>query len=339
MRLEKNEAGLYEDHEGRTFKTTKEMACHWGVCLATLKHRVEKQDMPLAQALTAPSRTRKPCYDHNGKEYSSMRTLAKAYGINRMTLAGRIRDGMPLDKALAEQDMANNQPCRDHTGQAFPSISAMCRKWGLKPYAYYHRIAAGMTLEQALTTPVGNSRTDHLGNTFKSQAEMLRHWNVSNSTFCRRLRQGMSLKDALERDDRNLQPCTDSLGNRFPSVQTMGEYWFCSNSAIKICRDGTMGYDKAWTKACRKEREGVRIIGTYGDCFLVEGENGETFMLTGPGMHTLLCRRALERAGIEYTGDPRGAWLGHVLSRHAPGKDAGPAPAGTDIRATPQQSP
>lgn len=91
------------DHEGRKFRSEKDMAHFWGIGYEAYKRRRYYMKWSLRDTLTRKvvvHNTAKIVYDHKGKKFESQGALCRAYGINVTTYKNRLRSGWTLEEAL-----------------------------------------------------------------------------------------------------------------------------------------------------------------------------------------------------------------------------------------------
>ena len=143
-----------KDHLGNKFPNKNAMCEHYDIKYSTFKRRIDKQHMPLKDALTTPVKKRHngSCKDHLGNEFPSTQAMCEHYGIDRNVFDHRIYEKhMPIKDALTKPTRKqHNGPCKDHLGNEFPSQKAMCDYYGINMNTFKGRIENNSSIEEAL---------------------------------------------------------------------------------------------------------------------------------------------------------------------------------------------
>lgn len=358
-----------KDHLGNEFPSKKAMCEYWHVPRNVFFSRLragktlEEALNPETSGMRGKGRPATPVKDHLGQEYYNLDAMCAKWGIPKSQYIINIRNGLCLEDALTKRTEKPKRP-KDHLGNEYRSVNAMCAHYGITKNTLRGRLEMAWTLKDILEHPEDSSHwikaIDHLGNKWPTQKDMLAHYGVNYITYTyRRDKLKWPLAMCLDPHDAHVVPSEDHEGNVFPYQIAMLEYWHIGIGTYRH-RIDAMGLDNARALEYRRTGStpfpGMRISKRLsGGFFLVEYKGTECVM-SGKGVHSLLCRLKLQEKIRTGNGDlgnglhaeavdqywtrlwggtagpspgiilgPRAAWLMAVQARYAEKK-----PKGTD---------
>ena len=216
FRLLKKRTESVQDHNGKQFKTVKDMLAYYGVSSSTFSHR-KKKGLSLEECLTQP----KSVQDHKGNRFATIKEMCEYYSISQASFLKRKRQGLSLEDCLAKKRVC------DHKGNEFDTLGDMYAYYGISSSTFSHRKKKGLSLKECLAPTVVQ---DHKGNRFNTVKEMCEFYNISRDTFEDRRRKGFPLEECLTPPKAVV--VQDHLGNQFNTEKEMHEYHGVSASTF-----------------------------------------------------------------------------------------------------------
>lgn len=148
FRLLKKRTESVQDHNGKQFKTVKDMLAYYGVSSSTFSHR-KKKGLSLKECL-APTVVQ----DHKGNRFNTVKEMCEFYNISRDTFEDRRRKRFPLEECLTPPKAVVVQ---DHLGNQFNTEKEMHEYHGVSASTFYSRKKKGLSLEECLR-PISHIR-------------------------------------------------------------------------------------------------------------------------------------------------------------------------------------
>lgn len=122
------------DHEGKQYKSEKEMCDAWGVHTATFNSRMVR-GWSLKDALTVKAVPRCrgssiKCTDHLGNHFDSLLEMCEHHGVTVNAYYNRYYRGLDLEEALnKDYGRVRGKSCVDHKGIVYKSKKEMCKAY------------------------------------------------------------------------------------------------------------------------------------------------------------------------------------------------------------------
>lgn len=97
FRLLKKRTESVQDHNGKQFKTVKDMLAYYGVSSSTFSHR-KKKGLSLEECLTPPKAV--VVQDHLGNQFNTEKEMCEYHGVASSTFYGRKKKRLSLEECL-----------------------------------------------------------------------------------------------------------------------------------------------------------------------------------------------------------------------------------------------
>lgn len=119
------------NYNGKTYRSLKQLSRETGINYSTLKHRLNKQNLSIEEAINDPDK-RFTFIELNGKKYSSIKELSNQSGIPQDLINNRLQQGKTINEAISLPKKITKQGKHGvYNGIPYKSIAELSRKTGI----------------------------------------------------------------------------------------------------------------------------------------------------------------------------------------------------------------